>query len=97
MQKEIKPLPPQADTRANEIVRELTGTTYKQGRRVETPSRDRNGDPYTITEDLITIELQDGSTVTFNNANPDYENKLRQIHAKIENDIEQGKRTRKAS
>lgn len=97
MPKQIKTIPAQADQRAKDVAATLPGTHVTHARRVETPSRNRDGNPYTITEDLITIEMQDGSTVTVNDANPDYETKLNQIHAKIEADIQAGKRTRKAS
>lgn len=48
-----------------------------------------------VLDELLTVYMQDASTVTVNLGNPEHQNKLTHIFNKIENAILNGKRTRK--
>lgn len=62
----------------------------KEGRKVVIPASTR-------VEELLTVELADGSTLTVDANSPEHVEKIEQVAAKVESDIMRGKRTRKTA
>lgn len=89
MPKENKPLPADKQNKANAVLQNLPGAKIKEAKQVV-----RGSDEEPITENLITVELQDGSTLTVDADNPDHDKVIEKAHARVEGDINAGKRKR---
>ncbi len=85
-----KKLPKGLDTAAKAKCEEL-GITIKETKQTQRPGK-KEGE--TITENLITVNLPDGTTLTVNADDKDHINKIEQVTEKINADIIRGKRTR---
>jgi len=81
--KEIKPLPQGKDNAARAKCEDL-GVTIASTKRVEYPGRD--------PQDLITVTLPDGSTLTVDANNPEHPNVIEHATNRVKNQIAAGKR-----
>lgn len=80
-----------ADVRIKETKRVTTTTpAKKEGGKVVIPASRKD-------DDLITVELADGSTLTVDANDTEHVNKIEQVAAKVESDIGRGKRKRKTA
>ncbi len=66
-------------------------------RSLETDKELPDGTVETKVENLATVELPDGSTMTVDVDNPDNEAKIEKARDRIENQIQAGKRQRKVA
>lgn len=66
-------------------------------RSLETDKPLADGAVETVVENLATIELPDGSTITVDVDNPDSETKIEKARDRVENQIQAGKRQRKVA
>lgn len=100
MEKKINPLPQGKDTELKAKCDSL-GLTIASSRQVQKtiPARKEGGKvivpPSTTTENLATVELQDGSTITVDVDNPEHAAIVERAAGRVEQDIQAGKRLRK--
>ena len=64
------------------------GLTIAETKTVERPK----GDGLTITESLITVQLQDGTTLTVDAEHPEHTAIIERAHNRVRNQIDAGKR-----
>lgn len=92
MNMKTKKLPKGKDKDALAKCEEL-GITIKETKQIERPGKIEGE---LLVENLITINLPDGSTLTVNADDPDHTAKIEKVTNRINSDIEAGKRTRVA-
>jgi len=88
------PLPDGKDTELNAVVTELGGIAVQESRQMVDQRVNKEGQTVDVVENLSTILMQDGTTLTLNLDDTNHTEVLRQVFAKIESDIAQGKRKR---
>lgn len=92
--KKIKKLPKGKDD-ALKAKCESIGLTIKTTRQLERTKPLADGEPEVVVENLATVELQDGSSITVDLDNPDHAEVVEKAATRVENQILAGKRLRK--
>lgn len=90
----INKLPAGKDTELKAKCTSL-GLTIKNTRQVERTRPLADGTPETVLDNLATVELQDGSTITVDVDNPEHANIVERAAERTERQIQGGNKLRK--